>query len=278
MYTTFISVADFQPIASSCWVVDTRHQLMDVEWGAQAYAHAHVPGAVFMHMDTDLSGSKTGFNGRHPLPDGEVFLNLLRDQGLQPGQQVVVYDQNNGQMAARLWWMLSQWLGHQAVAVLDGGWDAWLAAGGASTHELPHVKPSTYEARIRSERVITVDQVLDNLNEPMFTVVDARAPVRWAGLQEPIDPVAGRIPGSRNRFSVLNHDEKVFIKPIEQLQMEWRPVIEEIDPQQIVHQCGSGVTSAHNLLTLEHMGLKGSRLYAGSWSEWCANSSRPIQP
>lgn len=278
MYTNFISVSEFQAIAADCWVADTRHQLMDVDWGSTVYAQAHIPGAVFMHMDRDLSAPKNGLNGRHPLPDPESFLSELRRLGLQKGQQVVVYDQNNGQMASRLWWMLSQWLGHEAVAVLDGGWDAWLTAGGPTTSEVNRPQhPGNFDATVQVDRVVSCSQVLANLNHPVFTVIDARAAVRWAGLQEPIDPVAGRIPGSRNRFSVSNNDEKGFIKPKEQLLAEWSSVLTGLQPEHIVHQCGSGVTSAHNLLTLEYLGIKGSRLYPGSWSEWCADLSRPVE-
>lgn len=266
-------------------VFDVRHQLNDTTWGRQCYAQAHIAQAHFLHLDDDLSGTKTGRNGRHPLPEVATFIQCLNRHGLQAQHHVVVYDQNNGTMAARLWWMLKFWLGHAAVSVLDGGWDAWLRAGypvesGAQTRPVASALPS-YQACIQAQSSVGVEDLLGPLQHKTtpapWRIVDARAPERFAGSVEPLDPVAGHIPGARNHPFTHNVDGLGCFLSQAQLRAHWLEFLGDTPAQAVVHQCGSGVTACHNLLAMEHAGLEGSRLYPGSWSEWCSDPARPVE-
>jgi thiosulfate/3-mercaptopyruvate sulfurtransferase len=257
------------------WAVcDCRHDLADPGAGRSAYTEAHIPGARFLHLDTDLSGIRTGRNGRHPLPRPDVLAARLGDLGIGHGKQVAAYDAQGGMYAARLWWLL-RWLGHEAVAVLDGGLLKWIAEGRPMTAAVPRPEAEEFE---RSRGVVPVDAtfVLTHLDGPGMRLIDARAPDRFAGRNETLDPIAGHIPGALNRFFKLNLDERGCFKPPLVLKDEFVALLGEASPQEVVHQCGSGVTACHNLLAMEHAGLGGSRLYPGSWSEWCADRERPI--
>jgi len=256
-------------------IVDCRHDLSQVEAGRVAYLAGHLPGAVFLHLDDDLSGPKTGTNGRHPLPDAARLAQRLGEEGIGPGSHVVAYDGSGGIYAARLWWLL-RWLGLGTVQVLDGGVAAWQAAGGSMTTTLPAISPTRLEARLQPGLTVDVDTVLANLDRQEFVVIDARAPGRFAGEGETIDPVAGHIPGARNRFFQHNLAADGTFKPAETLRAEWTTVLAGLDARDVVHQCGSGVTACHNLLALDVAGLAGGRLYPGSWSEWCASPARPV--
>lgn len=253
-------------------LLDCGFELSDTTAGERAHAAGHLPGAQYAHLDRDLSGAKTGRNGRHPLPLRESFSACAGRWGVAPGVQVVAYDDQGGVYAARAWWLL-RWLGHGAVAVLDGGRAAWLRAGGAldtlppATRNLPPY-PASREPGMPSIETAPLLQQLGNL-----TVLDARAPERWRGDVEPLDPVAGHIPGSTCRFFKLNLAEDGRFKAPEQLRQEFQALG---NPEQVVHQCGSGVTACHNLLAMAHAGLPTGRLYPGSWSEWCSDSSRPV--
>lgn len=256
-------------------IVDCRHQLADTEWGRESYRAGHIPGAVFMHMDEDLSGPKTGKNGRHPLPDPHVLAQKLGNLGIHKGSRVVAYDDlASSPGAARLWWLLG-WLGHDNVQVLDGGYAAWLAADAPASTSAPQTKPAVFMANVRSERVASTDQVQANLAEQQFLVVDARSAERFLGIGETLDPVGGHIPAAANRFYQLNLENGLF-KPAETLRAEWAAVLEGWPVDKLAHQCGSGVTACVNLLALAHAGMEGGRLYAGSWSEWCADPARPV--
>ena len=258
-------------------VLDCRFNLADVAAGRQAWAEAHIPGAVYAHLDQDLSGVKTGQNGRHPLPQREAFAQTLRAWGVMPGRRVVCYDAQGGMFAARAWWML-HWAGHAQVQVLDGGWAAWQA----SAHEAPPPgaladAPHPDEAPPSSDVVTTAD-VLANLSAPApFTLLDARAPDRFHGDNETLDPVGGHIPGALNRFFQHNLQADGRFKPAEQLRAEFLDLLGPVPAEHVVHQCGSGVTACHNLLAMTAAGMSGSRLYAGSWSEWCSDPSRPAE-
>ncbi|MGB6105168.1 MAG: sulfurtransferase [Pusillimonas sp.] len=265
------------------WLVfDVRHDLADHQAGRRAYEQGHIPGALYLDHEQQLSAARTGGNGRHPLPDRDDFAALMRSQGLTRQSQVVIYDGGNSMFAAHLWWML-RWLGHERVAVLDGGWPAWLAAGGAvqtgsntaSLTEAQAVQSQglSHEAAMP---VVDVQAVLDNLAAPVFTVLDARAAERYLGKVEPIDPVAGHIPGAVNRPNTLNLQENGRFKPAGELRQDFEALLQGRSPRQIVHQCGSGITACHNLFAMELAGLSGSALYPGSWSEWCSDSSRPV--
>lgn len=267
-----VSTEEFSSDPAELRVFDCRHDLLKPDWGLEEYRKAHIPGALFASMDRDLSAPKSGKNGRHPLPDPEVFARFLSSNGVSPSDRVVCYDAGNGAMAARLWWLL-RWLGHKDVAVLDGGFAKWTREGRPVTDEVPSYPPTTYPDEIDENRAVSVRGVWRNLNS--WLLLDARAPARWRGEQEPIDPEAGRIPGAKNRFNMDNVNADGTFKSPEQLKEELLKATFNRDPREIVHYCGSGVAACHNLLAMEIAGLPGGRLYAGSWSEWIADPSRP---
>ena len=274
-HTTLISVADLaQHLDDPAFVIfDCRHELTNPEFGTKAYAQSHIPNALIAHLDRDLAAPLTGRNGRHPLPDPNVFADWLSSMGVSNGKQVVGYDNAAGVYASRLWWML-RWMGHQGTAVLDGGWQAWLAAGQPVTAEVPMAKPGRFTGAARKSTV-DAKYVLEHLHSPAMVLIDARANDRYHGQNETIDPIGGHIPGAQNRFFKDNLTPQGFFKSPEQLRDEFRPFVGNGSPEKIVSQCGSGVTACHNLLAMEIAGLGGGRLYPGSWSEWIAEPSRP---
>jgi thiosulfate/3-mercaptopyruvate sulfurtransferase len=255
-------------------VVDCRHNLSDVDTGERAYLAGHVPGAVFMHLDRDLSGVKTGSNGRHPLPEIAALAATFGLAGIDATRQVVACDQNSGMWASRLWWLL-RWLGHDAVAVLDGGVDRWLAEGRQQTREFPTPRPTRFVPKPPAP-IASADEILRDLGDDALFVLDARAPERYRGDVEPIDPVAGHIPGARNRPYTDNLTEQGTFKPAAQLRSEYEALLGATPLSAVVHHCGSGVTACHNVLAMSIAGLPGSRLYPGSWSEWVADPARPV--
>jgi thiosulfate/3-mercaptopyruvate sulfurtransferase len=255
-------------------IFDCRHQLSDVEFGAQAYAYGHLPGAFFLHLDRDLSAPMNGRNGRHPLPDAQLLANKLGAAGVSRKTQVVAYDDDGGMIAARLWWLL-RWLGHDRVALLDGGIRQWVKEGRALTSERPKPVPARFEVE-RRDWVVSSDEVLASLERRELCLVDARAADRFRGENETLDPVGGHIPGARNRFFRDNLDADGCFRPASELRREFLALLAGVDPAQSVMQCGSGVTACHNLLAMEIAGLHDARLYAGSWSEWCADPDRPV--
>lgn len=259
-------------------ILDARFSLADTGAGERAYLEGHLPGAVYAHLDRDLSGPKTGLNGRHPLPAPEAFAQTLRAWGLRPATQVVVYDDAGGMFAARAWWML-RWMGHDAVQVLDGGWRAWAGLSGASLSTAPTHRPAgdTSHLKPHLDWVLSTDDVLAHLDQPeRMQLIDARAPDRFRGENETIDPVGGHIPGAINRFFQLNLDAQGAWRPANELRQAFDALLDGRDTRSVVHQCGSGVTACHNLLAMEIAGLPGSRLYAGSWSAWCAIPEHPM--
>ena len=274
--TTLVDVATLAAhVDAADWrVVDVRHQLSDTGYGEREYAEGHIQGAVFLHCDRDLSGPLSGGNGRHPWPERERLAARLGEVGIGPQTQVVVYDDAQGMIAGRLW-VLLRWLGHDRVAVLDGGLQAWLAAGGAMTALPPSVAAVAFEAN-EGVGPVTANDVLERLGTPGMRLVDARSPDRFRGENETIDPVGGHIPGAVNRFFRDNLQADGRCKPAAELRAEWLAVLAGALPEQVVHQCGSGVSACHNMLAMEIAGLPGSRLYAGSWSEWCADPERPV--
>ena len=256
-------------------IVDCRHQLSDVGYGQRVYAEGHLPGAFFMHLDRDLSGAMSGCNGRHPLPDPQVLAAKFGAVGISSRTQVVAYDDAEGMVSGRLWWML-RWLGHDTVAVLDGGFNRWVKEGRPLTRDIPVVLPTVFEVEQR-DWVVTADEVLANIASPELVVVDARGPDRFRGENETIDPVGGHIPGARTRFFRDNLDADGRFRPAAELRREFLELFAGTPPDKTVMQCGSGVSACHNLIALELAGLTGARLYAGSWSEWCSNSARPVE-
>lgn len=260
----------------TCVVFDCRHDLSDHTRGARVYAEAHIPGAHFAPVETALAGTKTGSNGRHPLPEPEAFAAFLSRFGVTPATRIVAYDDVGGQYAARLWW-LARWIGHGDVAVLDGGWPKWLADGHPVTAKVPDSRGvGSVVSRPDSDRCRSAAEIEAGIQNRTCLVIDARAPERFRGEVEPIDRVAGRIPTAVNRFFKANLNADLTFRPASALQEEFSELLGLRRPDSVVHQCGSGVTACVNLLAMEHAGLTGSRLFVGSWSEWSADPARPI--
>lgn len=278
-YTTLISATNLaerlNAAPDSVFVCDCRFDLADTSAGEKAYAAGHLPGAHYLHLDRDLSGAKTGSNGRHPLPDRAKLVDTLAARGLKQGQQVVAYDAQGGMYAARLWWLL-RWLGHDAVALLDGGLPAWQAANLQLTQDTP--KEARGDFKAAAPLAVTIDQpaVQRNIGTREHVVVDGRAPDRYRGENETLDPIGGHIPGALNRFFKDNLTADGRFKSAHTLREEFGAILGAVAPEQVVNQCGSGVTACHNVLAMEVAGLHGSALYPGSWSEWSADASRPM--
>lgn len=278
-FTKLISAAELaQHVFDHDWVVlDCRHDLAKPDAGRSAYAEGHIPNAQFAHLDQDLAGEKIDadgiFRGRHPLPDRAAFIATLRQWGINDNTQVIAYDAHGGMFAARLWWML-KWVGHDAVAVLDGGLPAWLAHGMFISTEASPRTLGTLTDQPALVTSVNADDILKSLNDTSRTIIDARAPDRFRGENETLDPVGGHIPGAKNRFFKDNLQADGRFKSADQLRSEFSELIK--NPEAAVMQCGSGVTACHNLLALEVAGLTGAALYPGSWSEWCADPSRPV--
>ena len=270
-YRTLISAEELKALQGEVVILDCGFDLADTAAGEKAYGAGHLPGAVYVHLDRDLSGAKTGRNGRHPLPQRETFAAAAGRWGVAPGVQVVAYDAQGGPYAARAWWLL-RWLGHDAVAVLDGGPAAWTSAGGALSTDMPAPKPrAPYPAAAPAMPTLDADTLLSRLGR--VTLIDARAAERFRGDVEPLDPVAGHIPGATQRFFKDNLQPDGRFKSAAQLHSDFAALGAG---QDAVHQCGSGVTACHNLLAMAHAGLGDTTLYPGSWSEWCSDPSRPV--
>ena len=278
-YTTLVGARDLAlHLQDPRWrIYDCRHDLANPMHGRGAYSRGHIPGARFLHLDDDLSGIRNGSNGRHPLPPPHEFAARMAANGMRDDVQVVAYDDAGGAFAARLWWML-RWLGHVRVAVLDGGIAAWKRAGaplatGPSIEEAGHFACNAHHGM-----EVSTSEVLARhaQTQTQTLVVDARAPERFSGAQETLDPVAGHIPGAANRFYMDNLDDFQCFLPAAELRDEFASLLGGRAPSAVIHSCGSGVTACHNLLAMEIAGFAGSRLYAGSWSEWCSDPARPV--
>jgi len=258
------------------WViVDVRHDLVHPDtWGEAQYRAGHIPGARFAHVDADLSAPKNGRNGRHPLPTPEQAAQTFGRLGIDRGKQVVAYDQNNGMFAARLWWML-RWLGHEAVAVLDGGYARWLAEKRPTSQESPVVAPATFEVQ-RVAPTVSASGAASSLPRHTLVLVDARAAERYRGDTEPIDPVAGHIPGALNRPYSRNLQPDATFRRAAELRSEFESMLHGRAVSDVVHYCGSGVSACHNVLAMAIAGYPLTRIYPGSWSEWVADRERPV--
>ena len=274
-FSAVISSAELAPLlgTSQLCIVDCRASLQNAAAGKQAYAKGHLPGARFADLLDDLSGPIVpGTTGRHPLPELEKFVGKLRRWGIATTSQVVVYDDAAGAFAARLWWML-RWLGHDAVAVLDGGFSGWVAEGRAVTSDLPTVAHGNFAPHIRPELLVTSAELMQSATRKLF---DARAPERFRGDVEPIDPVAGHIPGAVNLPFAENLEGGRF-RPPSELRESFARALDGTPPEQAIVYCGSGVTACHDLVAFAHAGLPLPRLYAGSWSEWITDPARPTE-
>lgn len=260
-------------------VVDCRHQLADPAAGKRAWRDGHIAGALHANLDHDLSDLDKHGEGRHPLPDPATFMHWLADVGWTPDSYVVTYDDAGGALAAaRLWWML-RLIGHHNAHVLDGGLAAWTRNGGRLETSTPAASASACESLQRAwaaDQLVDVQRLESGLTDQSMILIDARAEPRYRGEVEPIDKVAGHVPGALNRPFSANLDEDGLFKRPAQLRDEWLALVGGRDPDEVVHMCGSGVTACHNLLAMEHAGLSGSRLYAPSWSGWISDPSRPI--
>ena len=278
-YTTLISAAELASLLAGrtrpVVVVDTSFDLADTESGERRHRESHLPGSHYLHLDRDLSGAKTGRNGRHPLPDRAAFARTVGALGIGPQTQVVCYDAHGGVYASRLWWLL-RWLGHADVAVLDGGLPSWQRAGGAVTTEPTPAAATAGPYPDRPSLVPAVDAAGVASRPARLAVLDARSGERFRGESEPIDAVAGRIPGALNRFHRDNLGAGGTFKAAAALRAEFAALLGDRAPDEVIHSCGSGVTACHNLLAMEHAGLGGSRLYPGSWSEWSSDPARPV--
>jgi thiosulfate/3-mercaptopyruvate sulfurtransferase len=278
-FTTLISAAELQQhINNPTFVIlDCRAELTDPNAGAVAFAAGHIPGAQHADSDRDLSDKSPGpngeFRGRHPLPTVDHFIETLRGWGVYPNSQVIAYDAHGGMFAARVWWML-RWVGHKSVAVLDGGLPAWEALGGELTQAVINRPRGSITPQASLVSSVSADDVLANLSARARVVLDARAADRFRGENETIDPVAGRIPGARNRWFKDNLQADGKFKSPELLRAEYSALIKS--PESTIMQCGSGISACHNLLAMDIAGLPGAMLFPGSWSEWSADPSRPV--
>lgn len=276
-YATLVSTSDLASRRDPSWVVvDCRCDLRDSAWGDAQYRAGHIPGAVYAGLARDLASPPSGTNGRHPLPCVEDLEATLGRLGIASGTQVVAYDQDAGMYASRLWWML-RYLGHDAVAVLDGGWAKWVREGRPVSTGTETRPAATFSSRRRKEMRLLVADVVGALGDPSVLLVDARAPERFEGRTEPIDRVAGHIPGAANHFFKRNVTEDGVMLPATALREQFKELLGTHSPDQVVMYCGSGVTACQNLLAMEHAGLPGAKLYPGSWSEWSADPQRPVE-
>ncbi len=273
--TPLISANQLEEIINSgenVLLCDCRFDLVKPEAGRKAYEESHIPGAIHVDLDHDMSGSKTGSNGRHPLPSPEAWAKTKTRLGISPNTLVVAYDKQGSVYASRLWWMLKA-TGHANVRVLDGGLDAWNGPMGTiprqPTPATQAIEPMPFVG------LVLVDELVNNLQTQKNLVLDARTNDRYHGQNETLDPVGGHIPGAVNRCFKENLSASAFKAP-EQLFKDFVDLLGSTKPAEVIHQCGSGVTACHNLLAMEVAGLKGSRIYAGSWSEWCADPKRPV--
>lgn len=285
MYTTLISVQQLQALQASGMphqVFDCSFDLVQTQAGDAQFSECRIAGALRANLDRDLSADKGALDaasgGRHPLPSREILARWLDSVGFRNDMQAVVYDRQGSMFCGRLWWML-KWAGHEAVAVLDGGLPAWQAAQGALTSgpaSPAHAAPGAFALKPALAKLVQTPSVLSELGRPGFNLVDARAPQRYRGEVEPLDPVAGHIPGALNRPFTLNFSADGRFKPAAELRAEFETLLAGRDPATVVHQCGSGVTATPNLIAMEIAGLGSSALYAGSWSEWCSDPTRPV--
>lgn len=255
-------------------VVDCRFSLANPDAGEAAHAKAHIPGAVYAHLDRDLSDHRKRGQGRHPWPEATDFTARLGAWGIGPDTQVVAYDGGDGGLAAARLWFLLRALGHRKVAVLDGGWARWTELGLPNEAAMPQPRATTYAGRFDAARLLDPVQVQRALDAGEL-LLDARAPERFSGQTEPLDRAAGHVPGARNRPYADNLQDGRF-KPAAQLAREYRALLGSRDPSRVIAMCGSGVTACHLLLAMEHAGLPGAKLFTGSWSGWISDPSRPV--
>ncbi len=277
MFSTLISANELSGhIKDPNWIVfDCRFTLAETGAGRAAYLQSHLPGAIYVHLDDDMSSPITASTGRHPLPDVTAFSEKLSVWGVDASKQVIVYDDAFGAIAGRMWWLL-RWLGHTRVAVLDGGLPTWQRENYPMQSVLPSLSPAAFFPNVNNELLVDVEFVESRMSNDNFVIVDARAEERFSGDAEPLDNVAGHIPGALN----MPFDDNLAISSLfetqEVLTQLYKDVIKQVDYENVIHMCGSGVTACHNILAMEYAGMRGSKLYAGSWSEWITDPKKPV--
>ena len=277
-YTTLISTNEaHQHLYDPQWrFMDCRYYLDNIQQGQQEYSQAHLPGALYADLGKDLSAPVVpGVTSRHPLPDVKTLSQTFSNWGIGVQTQVVVYDQGPGMIAARLWWML-QWLRHEKVAVLEGGWKKWRDESKAVSDELPVITPQTFTAKVQPEMIADADEVLANLDNANIKILDARAAERYRGENETLDPVAGHIPGALSAPFANNVGVDGCFRTTEDLRTLYQKLLGKTVASETIIYCGSGVTAAHTILAMKHIGMGTARLYPGSWSHWITNKHRPI--
>jgi thiosulfate/3-mercaptopyruvate sulfurtransferase len=260
---------------SSCMIFDCRYDLFDAGKGERLYREGHIPGAIYANVDTDLSGEKNGTNGRHPLPSPAAFTAFLARNGVTNNSKIIAYDDVGGQFASRLWW-LARWIGLTDVSLLDGGVSKWVADGHALSRDVPVPRPAALRGHADPMMALNADEVEAGLKITSTTLIDARAPERYRGEIEPIDPVAGHIAGAKNRFYKENLNTDLTMRAPAEIKAAFASMMNAPHASEVVHQCGSGVTACANIFAMEYAGLTGSKLYAGSWSEWITDPARPV--
>jgi thiosulfate/3-mercaptopyruvate sulfurtransferase len=265
-----------QHLRDPSWVIfDCRHDLFDLAKGENQYREGHIPGAHFANVDIDLSGEKSGSNGRHPLPSPAAFTAFLARHGVSNMSTIVAYDDVGGQFAARLWWM-ARWIGLNEVMLLDGGITKWVADRLALSREVPAPRTAALRGQANPLMLWSAAEVFAHIDDKDISLVDARAAERYHGEVEPIDPVAGHIPNAANRFYKMNLNADLTFRIADEIKREFDALINQKRAENVVHYCGSGVTACANIFAMEYAGLTGSKLFAGSWSEWVADPSRPV--
>jgi thiosulfate/3-mercaptopyruvate sulfurtransferase len=276
-YTTVITSEQlYAHLGDENWaILDSRYDLERSRWGEEQYLREHVPGAVYVDLDHSLSAPKDGTNGRHPLPDLETITAYFSELGIDEDTQVIAYDARGGGIAARVWWMLN-YLGHEGVAVLDGGFPEWKRLGLPVRSQRETRSRREFTPRVNPDFKVNSAEVLEEVSRPSNLLVDSRAPERYRGEEEPFDPIAGRIPGAVNRFWQANLNDSGRFRNPEILREEFENILGSFSPEETIIYCGSGVTGCHNVLSMAFAGLPGARLYAGSWSEWSSDPNRPI--
>lgn len=278
VYSTLISAKQLRNELDNnkLLIIDCRFSLADTQQGRRDYLTDHIPGAIYAHLDEDLSGEIIpGITSRHPLPSVETLRSLFSNWGIDASTQVVVYDDRAGAIAARLWWML-RWLGHENVAVLNGGWNYWYQHNFPVSSEVPEREETQFQVNLQEHLLVDIKFVEEIESASEYTLVDSRTSNRYKGLEEPIDPIAGHIPGAINAPFPENVKEDGLLHSSQDLKERFKGILEGNSFENAVFYCGSGVTACHNLLAMAHAGLGSGKLYAGSWSEWITDSNRPI--
>lgn len=277
-FSTLVSSAQLaQHINDPNWVIfDCRFTLSDPDSGHRAYLAGHIPSARYANLNNDFSAEVTPLSGRHPLPDPQLLASKLSRWGVNGSKQIVVYDDSFGSMASRMWWVL-RWLGHPSVALLDGGVQRWIRDGHPITTEIPAITPAEFIAQPDNSMWVDANCIEEALRSDKCLIIDARSEERFSGEREALDKVAGHIPGSINYPFEDNLDMGGTYMSAQELKEAYLDLLNGVEPERVVHMCGSGVTACHSIIAMEHAGLTGTRLYPGSWSEWITDPGRPVE-